>query len=104
MLEFYQAYATYKDLMDLTENMLAHVCKHVLDSMIIPYQTHSVNLTPPFKRMTLAEALLEKHPQLTPAILENLKALKQAAEHLSVPLDPTWGLGKVQLELFEKTV
>ncbi len=59
MLEFYQAYATYHDLMELTEEMISWLCDEVNDTMEIEYQGTKVNLAPPWKRMTMDEALIE---------------------------------------------
>ncbi len=59
MLEFYQAYATYDDLIDLTEDMISSVCKAVNGTMNITYQGTEVDLSPPWKRLTMAEALVE---------------------------------------------
>ncbi len=59
MLEFYQAYATYHDLMDLTEELISSICEKVNGTMQITYQGVPVNLAPPWKRLTMDEALVE---------------------------------------------
>ena len=104
MLEFYEAYATYEDLMDLTEDMLRTVAEEVLGSTQITYQGETYDFGRPFTRLTLKEAILRYNPELTAADLDDLERAKQVAERLEIPLKPTWGLGKVQLEIFEKTV
>ena len=53
MLEFYQAYATYKDFMDLTEEMLSGIVKSLFGSLRIPYQGETLDFTPPWKRISL---------------------------------------------------
>ena len=104
MLEFYEAYATYEDLMDLTEEMLRSVAKEVLGTTEIRYQGETYDFGRPFARMTLKESILHFNPEITPADLEDLERARRVAEGLEIPLKPTWGLGKVQLEIFEKTV
>ncbi len=104
MLEFYEAYATYEDLMDLTEEMLRSIAKEVLGTTEIRYQGETYDFGRPFARMTLKESILHFNPEITPADLEDLERARRVAEGLEIPLKPTWGLGKVQLEIFEKTV
>ncbi len=59
MCEFYQAYATYEDLMDLTEEMLAGLATEVLGTTCFPYGDIELDFTPPFRRLTMAEAVAE---------------------------------------------
>jgi lysyl-tRNA synthetase class 2 len=59
MLEFYWAYADYNDVMDLTEQMVSFVAREVLGSLVIPYQGHEIDLSPPWRRLTLREAIRE---------------------------------------------
>ena len=59
MLEFYQAYATYEDLIDLTEEMISSICEKVNGTMQITYQGTEVDLSPPWARLTMDEALVQ---------------------------------------------
>lgn len=59
MLEFYMAYADYKKVMEVTENMIAYVAERVVGSKTITYQNHEIDLTPPWRRMDLREGLFE---------------------------------------------
>ncbi len=59
MIEFYQAYATYHDLMDLTEKMICHIASEVCGGLVIPYGDKDVDLTPPWDRLTLKEAIVK---------------------------------------------
>jgi lysyl-tRNA synthetase, class II len=104
MLEFYQAYATYEDLMDLTEDMLRELAQKVLGSTVIAYQGDAYDFGRPFARMTLKEAIFQYNPDLRPADLETLPTARRVAEGLGIPLREHYGLGKLQLEIFEKTV
>ncbi len=104
MLEFYQAYADYEDLMDLTEDMLRSMAREVLGSTEIPYQGDTYDFGKPFARMTVREAILRFNPDLAPADIDDLAKAGEAARRLGIPLKESWGLGKVQIEIFEKTV
>ena len=103
MLEFYQAYADYRDLMNLTEEMLRALLHKVLGSTTINYQGESYDFGQPFARMTVKEAILHYNPDLKAAQLDTLDACRAVASALNIPLQPNWGLGKVQIEIFEKT-
>lgn len=85
MIEFYQAYATYKDLITLTEELLPFLAKKVLGSTTVTYQGQTVELGKPFTKMTMAESVLHFNPKLSK---EDLKKLD----------------GYALTELFEETV
>jgi lysyl-tRNA synthetase class 2 len=104
MLEFYEAYAGYRDLMDLTEDMLRRMAGEILGTTQVGYQGAVCDFGKPFARRTVREAILELNPDLAADDIDDLGRARAVAERLGVPLHPTWGLGKVQLELFEKTV
>ena len=103
MLEFYQAYADYRDLMDLTEDMLRTVTQNVLGGTKIHYQGKDYDFSQPFQRMTVVDAILHYNPGITVADINNLDSAKGLAKALGIPLKDSWGLGKVQIEIFEKT-
>lgn len=103
MLEFYQAYATYTDLMDLTEEMLSWLTEEVNGSMKVTYQGQVVDLSPPWKRYTIDEALIEVGG-IDPAILDNPEALLKLAKAKGIKLEPQAGPGKAKMELFELLV
>ena len=104
MLEFYQAYADYRDLMDLTEEMLRGICNEVLDSTSIEYGEDTYDFSKPFARMSVKESILHFNKDLTSEDLDDLDKAKAVAKKLSIPLKDGYGLGKVQIEIFEKTV
>ncbi|BBL99990.1 lysine--tRNA ligase [Microbulbifer sp. GL-2] len=104
MLEFYQAYADYNDLMDLTEKMLRGICKDVLGSATVEYQDSSYDFSKPFVRLSVFDSILQYNPELTAADIDNIESARAVAEKLDIPLKDSWGLGKVQIEIFEKTV
>ncbi len=104
MLEFYQAYANYHDLMDMTEELFKVLTSEVLGSYEIHYQDDVYDVSKPFARHTLFSSILHFNPELTEADLNTLESAKKIAKKLDIPLTENAGLGKIQLEIFEKTV
>jgi len=104
MLEFYEAYADYHDLMDLTEDMLRSLTQEVLGSTQVEYQGETYDFGKPFTRMSVKESILHFNPDLTEADIDTLEAARQVADKLQIPMKDSYGLGKVQIEIFEKTV
>jgi lysyl-tRNA synthetase class 2 len=104
MMEFYQAYADYRDLMDLTEELLREVAAKVLGTTTVKYQGEEYHFGEPFKRMTVKESILHFNPALRPEQLDSVEEARKVAEALGIPLKPSYGLGKIQIEIFEKTV
>lgn len=104
MLEFYQAYADYRDLMDLTEDMLRQLCVAVLGSTTVSYQGADYDFAQPFARMTIVESIVRLNPDISTADVAELAGARALASRLGIPLKDSWGLGKVQIEIFEKTV
>ncbi len=103
MLEFYQAYATYEDLMDLTEEMVSWIAMEVNGAMQLTYQGMEVNLAPPWNKMTMDQSLIEIGG-LTAAVLEDHEKTRQVAEEKGLQLESSAGHGKVKTELFELLV
>lgn len=103
MLEFYQAYATYHDMMDLTEELIPWLCEEVNGTMEIEYQQTPINLAPPWKRLTMNEALIEVGG-VTPEHLESEEAIFTLVKEHSIELDQQAGAGKAKTELFELLV
>ncbi|MDH5518109.1 MAG: lysine--tRNA ligase [Gammaproteobacteria bacterium] len=104
MVEFYQAYADYKDLMDITEALLHGLAKDVVGTSQIEYQGDVYDFGKQFERMTVVESILHFNPDLSLGQLNDLAAARAVAEKLEIPLKDSYGLGKVQIEIFEKTV
>ncbi len=104
MLEFYQAYADYEDLMDLTEDLVRGLAAWVTGSSKISYQGEVFDFDKPFTRMTVKESILRLNPEIPPGSLDDLDKARALAAQLDIPLQASYGLGKVQIEIFEKTV
>ncbi|MCU7880821.1 MAG: lysine--tRNA ligase [Candidatus Thiodiazotropha sp. (ex Lucinoma aequizonata)] len=104
MLEFYEAYADFNDLMDLTEEMLPNLCQDVLGTTQVSYQGESYDFGSPFQRMTVTDSIIHFNPDITEAQLSDTAQARAIADRLEIPLKDSYGLGKVQIEIFEKTV
>ena len=104
MVEFYQAYADYKELMDLTEEMLRTVTQDVLGTSQVHYQGTELDFSKPFHRMTVVDSILHFNPTLTVGEIATLDGATLVAKGLGISLKDSYGLGKVQIEIFEKTV
>lgn len=102
MVEFYQAYATYEDLMDFTEVMLRHISQEVLGTTTIHYQGHEIDLAKPFTRMTMREAILHYADDINECDLDDLTKAKVIAKKYKIELNARDGLGKIHQELFDK--
>lgn len=104
MVEFYQAYSDYLELMDLTEDMLRTVTQDVLGTTQVHYQGTDLDFSKPFHRMTVVESIIKFNPTITAEQLATLDSASDVAKGLGIPLKDSYGLGKVQIEIFEKTV
>jgi lysyl-tRNA synthetase class 2 len=104
MIEFYEAYVDYSGLMDRTEELLRGIAIDLMGSPQISYQGETYDFGKPFARMTVKESILHFNPEIAGADLDDLAAASAHAERLGIPVKPTYGLGKVQIEIFEKTV
>lgn len=104
MLEFYQAYADHEDLMNLTEDLLRKLVMEITNETTITYQKMEYDLSQNFARMTVKESILHFNPDINTADLESLELARGIAERLGIHLKDNYGLGKVQIEIFENTV
>ena len=112
MVEFYQAYADYNDLMDLTEDMLRTITQKVLGTTTVvnsrtladgSEETIEYDFGKTFERLTVVDAILRHNPDIKPEQLADNASARQVAEDLGIQLKDGWGLGKVQIEIFEAT-
>lgn len=104
MLEFYEAYADYNDLMDITETLLRGLAEDVLGKTDIEYQGETYHFGIPFARISVKESILLYNPTISAADISDLASARRVAEGLGIPMKDSYGLGKVQIEIFEKTV
>ena len=103
MLEFYWAYADYRDAMDLTEELMRTLTQSVLGSTEVVYGDATFHFDRPFERMTVVEAILKHNPDLTAVDIAERDAAAAVAERLGIKVEKSWGLGKIQIEIFEET-
>jgi lysyl-tRNA synthetase, class II len=104
MIEWYQAYADYNDAMDLTEELLRYVALNTLGTLQVLYQDVMYDLSKPFKRISVVDSIVEQNPEININELLTLESATALAKRLSIPIEKHYGLGKVQIEIFEKTV
>ena len=104
MLEFYQAYADYRDLMDLTEDLFRRIATEVIGSAVISWQGASYDFSRPFARYTVQEAVLNYCSDLNEADLATRESLIATLDRLSLTADRQWGKGRLLMEIFENLV
>jgi lysyl-tRNA synthetase class 2 len=103
MLEFYEAYVTYEDLMIRTEELFSRIAEEIKGGIVFSYQGYMVNLTPPWRRMTLEKALIEIG-KVSKGDLENRKGLVERLEALGAPVKGNEKTGKLWTKLFDLLV
>ncbi|WP_088077557.1 MULTISPECIES: lysine--tRNA ligase [Bacillaceae] len=103
MIELYEAYADYKDIMALTENLVSHIAKDVLGSNVVQYNEHEINLEPQWKRVHMVDAIKEHTGVDFWKEMSDEEALALAKEH-NVPVKSTMKYGHVVNEFFETFV
>lgn len=101
MMEFYQAYADYKDLMDFSERLICGLATEVNGSLDLIYGGKPVNLEPPWKRLTLKEAICQ-YAQVAPEVLDDFESTRALAKKIGLDVDPGMGHGKLLTEIFDE--
>lgn len=101
MLEFYMAYATYEDTMDMTEQLFRYLAEKIHGSTTIQYQGMQMDLAKPFARMSIKQAIMHFHPEITESELDDFDKAKALALKHHIKVVDGMGLGKIQMELFE---
>ncbi len=103
MLEIYQAYADYNVMMQLTEDLISSVMLKVNSSMVVDYEGHAINFMPPWKRLTMLEAIKE-YTGLDFNEIKTDQAAVAAARQLGLEMDDTSSRGEIINEIFEELV
>jgi lysyl-tRNA synthetase class 2 len=114
MLEFYQAYANFNDLMNLTEDLLRQLAQQVLGTTDVKNTVKNAigevteekvyDFAKPFRRISIFDSILHYNPDISAAELADVDGARNIAQRLEIPLKDYYGLGKIQIEIFEKTV
>ncbi|MBN1365593.1 MAG: lysine--tRNA ligase [Syntrophaceae bacterium] len=103
MLEFYQAYSTYEDLMSLTEDLFVFLAKNIFGKLKFNYQNTPIDLTPPWRRISVKEALVQL-VGMEPACLKDQKKALAFARKAGCNVKPTDHLGKILMAVFDEGV
>lgn len=103
MLELYQAYADYTDLMSLVERMCQGLCDTILGKRQIEYQGEVFDFGQPFRRVTVEDLVVHFNPGIERNKLRDLDYLRAHCDTLGIPYGQGDGPGKLQIEIFEKT-
>ena len=107
MLEFYQAYSDYQELMVMTEEMLSSVAREAIGTDQITFGDHRISLAPPYRRVSLREGARVKASEklgseVTDADLRHAQTAAGIAQRLHLELQPSWGAGRITTEIFER--
>ncbi len=103
MLELYQAYADFNDLMGLVERMMQGLADTLIGSRVVSYQGRQYDFSGAFERISIEQALRSRNPDLDASKLRDPEYLRRAAERLGIAVTGQEGPGKLQIEIFEKT-
>ncbi|EKN4009481.1 TPA: lysine--tRNA ligase [Yersinia enterocolitica] len=103
MMELYMAYADYKDLIVLTEELFRTLTETVLGSSVVQYGDQTFDFGKPFAKLTMKEAIYKYRPETNVADLDDMDKAVAIAESLGIKVEKSWGLGRVQCEIFEET-
>jgi lysyl-tRNA synthetase class 2 len=102
MLELYQAYADYGDMMELTEELVAYLAAEIHGTTKLSYEGRDLDLTPPWQRATMYD-LIEENADVRVDVRMPVEELRQIAQAQGLDVEEHWGPGKLVLELYEKT-
>ncbi len=103
MLEFYQSYATYEDLMDLTEELFCTLAYDLCGGLTFPYQGHTIDLTKPWKRVSLDDAVMSSC-QVDRNTITSRETMARLLHDKEIPTKDEMTLGELLLLAFEKFV
>ncbi len=103
MLELYQAYADYTDLMNLVERMCQGICDTIYGSRRVEYQGEIFDFGQPFRRVTVEDLIVHFNPGIERAKLRDVAYLRSHCDRLGITYGESDGAGKLQIEIFEKT-
>ena len=107
MLEFYQSYSEYRELMALTEEMLSAVAREAIGTDQVQFGEHQISLAPPYRRVSLREGAREAasarlRTDVPAGDLRQRAAAAAIAARLGLEMHPQWGAGKIATEIFER--
>jgi lysyl-tRNA synthetase, class II len=103
MLELYQAYADYTDLMEMIETLFQGLADTLVGSRKLIYQGTEIDLSQPFARRSIEDIILANNPDLDPMSLRDASYLRRVCDYMKIPYKAGDGPGKLQIEIFEST-
>jgi len=104
MLEFYQAYADFHDLIALTEKLLRGLSIHLTGSAVIEYQGQRIDFGKAFTQLSVKDSIVHFNADISLADLEDIDRVKDLLKNLKIAIPKNAGLGRLHMELFEHTV
>ncbi len=104
MLELYWAYGDYRDVIDWVEKAFKGLADAIRGTRQVAYQGREYDLSRPFRRVTIEQSILDANPGIDAPSLRDVPYLHRICERLGIPFKPGDGAGKLQIEIFEKTV
>jgi lysyl-tRNA synthetase, class II len=102
MLELYQAYADFTDMMTITEELVAHVCRELLGTTTVQFEGRELDFAPPWRRASMTD-LVEEVAGVRVDVGMPAGELHAIAREVGLEPDDDWGPGKTVLEIYEKT-
>ncbi|HGN0868404.1 TPA: lysine--tRNA ligase [Providencia alcalifaciens] len=102
MMELYMAYADYRDLIVLTEDLFRILTQKVLGNTVVKYGEQEFDFGKPFTKMTMKEAICKYRPETNVADLDDMDKAVAIAQSIGIKIEKSWGLGRVQCEIFEE--
>ncbi|MCT6518828.1 lysine--tRNA ligase [Proteus vulgaris] len=102
MMELYMAYADYRDLIELTEELFRTLTENVLGSSLVKYGDQEFDFGKPFTKLTMKEAICKYRPETVMADLDDMDKAVAIAQSIGIKIENSWGLGRVQCEIFEE--
>ena len=104
MIEFYQAYADYHDLMNLTENLFRKIAQDVLGTTQLSYQGLPLDFAVPFNRLSVRESIIRYCEGVAMHDFRDRDAVAALAKRMAVPIEDAWGTGRVAMAIFDEHV
>ena len=102
MLELYEAFSDYTDMMRLTEELIAEAARASTGSSVVEWDGRTFDLTPPFQRRPMID-LIKEHADVSVHPTDPVEDLRKLCDDLEIPYEEHWGAGKLVLEIYEKT-
>ena len=102
MLELYEAFADYTDMMNLTEEIVAHAAAAAIGTTEVEWEGLTIDLTPPWSRRTMVD-LIKEHAGIDAHPAQPVEELRKVCDELDFSYEPRWGAGKLVLEIYEKS-